>query len=354
MRIGLIFGGKSTEHVVSVLSANNIERELLALGHTVLPFFVDAAGRWFFVEKMKDTPLKKSLTHLRPITFNMTTFEPFASLDLFFPLIHGTFGEDGGLQGFLRLLDKPFIGPDSLNSAIGMDKETTKRLLSASGFDIVPYVTLRKYEPYDINAIIEKVELPCFVKPSGLGSSIAITKAKNKQELQEAIQIAFEHDLKILIESYVDGIDVECAVMKTFDPIVSLPIAIRTTHEFYDYDAKYFDQEALFVEAPMQLSDDATKALQALTLEVYRSLRCESMTRVDYLMRSDGKLFVNEINTIPGFTDSSGFPLAFAVSGYPYPRVLTELIDDALKLHQMKKELTVVSPNLSLLSSIAQ
>jgi len=346
MRIGLVFGGKSTEHVVSVLSATNIERELLALGHIVTPYFVDTTGKWFQVDKSPSNPLKNSLNNLTPVTLNLSTFEPFKSLDLFFPVIHGTLGEDGCLQGLFRLLDIPFIGPDVLNSAIGMDKEITKRLLKDKGFNLANYFCIQKGEDYNLEDIAKALSFPCFIKPANLGSSIAITKAKNLQEMIEGVTLAFEHDTKILIEEAINAIDVECGIIGTESPIVSLPIALRTTHEFYDYEAKYFNKSALFTEAPLKCSPELTETVQDLSLQIYRHLRCHSMARVDFLMTPDGQFYINEINTIPGFTDSSGFPVAFEVSGYPYPKLLSYLIDDALKYHQKKKELKVVSPEV--------
>jgi D-alanine-D-alanine ligase len=304
IKVGILYGGKSDEHDVSIMSAKNV---------------------FAAIDKSKYDP--KLLYVKRDGSFNLGSLSKF---DVIFPLIHGINGEDGTASGLLRFVGVSFVGADVLGSAVGMDKDVMKRLLKEAGLPIANFVTVRSMQELDVNKIVKILGLPLFIKPANQGSSVGVAKVKSKEDLGKAVRNAFKFDKKVLIEEFVKGREIECAVFGNRKPKVSLPGEIITTAEFYDYKAKYFDAQATRLEIPAKLSLLQIKAAQKLALETYRVLECEGFARVD-LFFTGKKFLVNEINTIPGFTNSSMYPKLWEKSGIKYKDLITKLIELALE-----------------------
>jgi len=253
-------------------------------------------------------------------------------IDVVFPVLHGTFGEDGTVQGLLELADLPYVGAGVLASAVSMDKEITKRLLAERGLPVVEYVTVTRERRNNFN-----LPFPLFVKPANLGSSVGISKVKNCAELETALELAGQYDRKILVERGIAGRELECSVLGSEQPIAAIPCEIIPSREFYDYEDKYLlDAAKLLVPAP--LTPEETAEIQKLAVEAYQAVDCEGMARVDFLLEaSTGKLYINEINTIPGFTSISMYPKMWEQAGVPFADLLDRLIDLALDRHRARQ-----------------
>jgi D-alanine-D-alanine ligase len=311
IRLALIFGGRSGEHEISVRSAESVKKALDPAKYHVVEYFIDKAGKW----------------HPRPILP-----EPGANgaIDVVFPLLHGTFGEDGTVQGLLELADLPYIGAGVLGSAVSMDKAVTKRLCMQAGLPVVEHLSLTRGE-YDPKTLQLPFDFPVFVKPANLGSSVGISKAKTREQLEEALETASQYDRKLVVERGVTGREFECAVLGGDPPKASTPCEIIPSQEFYTYEDKYLLDKAR-IELPAKLSAAQIKEMQRLALGCFDAVACEGMGRVDFLMESStGRFYINEINTIPGFTSISMFPKMFEYGGVPYPQLLDTLIELALQ-----------------------
>lgn len=267
-------------------------------------------------------------------------------IDVVFPVLHGTFGEDGTVQGLLELADLPYVGAGVLASAVSMDKEVQKRLCAASGLPVVEYCVMA-VPPPEVSrssigvAMFEKPAFgfPMFVKPANLGSSVGISKVKSPEELVHAIALAAEFDRKVIVERGIAGREFECSVLGNQDPKASVPCEILPSLEFYDYDDKYLLNKAQTV-VPADLTPDQTLEIQRLAVACYKTVGCEGMARVDFLLESaTGKFFINEINTIPGFTSISMYPKMWEASGLPYPELIDRLIELSLERHQARRSL---------------
>ena len=317
--IALISGGRSGEHDVSVRSAASVKKALDPARYTITDIFIDSDGKW--------QPYA-----IRP--------EPGANpgVDVVFPLLHGTFGEDGTLQGLLELADLPYVGAGVLSSAVSMDKAVMKRLCKEAGLPVVEYVTLTRGQ-FDPKCLALPFAFPVFVKPANLGSSVGITKAKNCQELEKALETAAQYDRKIVVERGVKGREFECAVLGGEAPVASVPCEIIPSQEFYTYEDKYILDTAK-IELPARLSPDETRRMQQLAVSCFEAVGCEGMGRVDFLMDSEtGEFFVNEINTIPGFTSISMFPKMWEYSGIPFEQLVDRLIGLALWRAKERRQL---------------
>ncbi len=316
-RVAVIYGGRSGEHEISIRSAQSILAGLDRTRYEVVEYFIDKAGKW--------SP--------RPIQP-----EPAAhpEIDVVFPVLHGTFGEDGTVQGLLELADLPYVGANVLASALSMDKEMMKRVCVERGLPVVEYVTLTR-DRLDCGALGERFPFPLFVKPANLGSSVGISKVHNRAELESALRLAAEYDRKVIVERGIEGRELECAVLGNEDPAASLPCEILPSKEFYDYEDKYLLDRAQF-RLPAELTEAQTAELRRLAVECYRAVACEGMARVDFLLESaTGKLYINEINTIPGFTSISMYPRMWEQSGLSFGALLDRLIALALERHAAKK-----------------
>ncbi len=272
---------------------------------------------------------------------SVTDNASFGAIDVVFPVLHGTFGEDGTVQGLLKLANVPFVGAGVLGSSVGMDKDVMKRLLRDAGIPIGKFLTFDRVSIETANfAEIEKqLGLPVFVKPANLGSSVGIHKAHTQAELEEAVKDACNYDTKILIEEFIDGREIECSVLGNEDPIASVPGEIIPQHEFYSYEAKYIDEQGALLEIPAKLPKDLVQQIQQLAIQAFQVLCCEGMARVDIFLTKDNKVLLNEINTIPGFTKISMYPKLWEVSGIPYSDLIDKLIQLAIERFEREQKL---------------
>jgi D-alanine-D-alanine ligase len=319
-RVAVIYGGRSGEHEVSLRSAKSIIDALDPEKYKVLHYLISKEGKW--------SP--------RPIVP-----EPHGNpeIDVVFPALHGTFGEDGTLQGLLELAGLPYVGAGVLASSVSMDKEVMKRLAKERGLPVVDYLVFSSAELKDSDGICSKFEFPVFVKPANLGSSVGISKAHNCVELKSALELAASFDRKVIVERGIEGREFECAVLGNEDPIASVPCEILPSREFYDYDDKYLLEKAGTV-IPADLPPEQTAELQRLAVECYRAVECEGLARVDFLLETaTNRLFINEINTLPGFTSISMYPKMWEHSGLPMPKLVDRLIELALERHAAKQHL---------------
>jgi D-alanine-D-alanine ligase len=343
LRVGIIFGGKSAEHEVSLQSAKNVIEALDKNKYEPVLIGIDKKGGWHLQDSanfllnasnpkliaLKDTSQDLSIT---PGRDNQ-------KIDVVFPVLHGTFGEDGTMQGLLKLLDLPFVGPSVLGSAVGMDKDMAKRLLRDAGIPIADFLTFRKGELIDFDQVAHKLGMPVFVKPANLGSSVGISKAKTEEGFEKAVALAFEYDNKILIEEAIVGREIECAVLGNDRPKASIPGEVIPCYEFYSYEAKYIDENGAALEIPARLTDGEIKLIQELAIKTFRALSLEGMSRVDFFLKKDGTALVNEVNTIPGFTKISMYPKLWEASGISYPDLIDKLIQLARERYKQEKQL---------------
>jgi len=319
-RVAVIYGGRSGEHEVSLRSAQSIIDALDPEKYKVLHYLISKEGKW--------SP--------RPILP-----EPHGNpeIDVVFPVLHGTFGEDGTLQGLLELAGLPYVGAGVLASSVSMDKEVMKRLAKERGLPVVDYMVFSSTDLMDPESICSKFEFPLFVKPANLGSSVGISKAHTCAELKSALELAASFDRKVIVERGIAGREFECAVLGNDAPIASVPCEILPSRAFYDYDDKYLLGKAGTV-IPADLSGQQTAELQQLAVECYRAVECEGLARVDFLLEaSTNRLFINEINTLPGFTSISMYPKMWEYSGLPMPKLLDRLIELALERHAARQRL---------------
>lgn len=359
-RVYLIFGGRSGEHEVSLMSARNIMEALDKSRYEVVPIGISKAGRWILsgdplaaltqgVEAAGGLPVAlpgdPTIPSLLPTLPERSTSAPPAGdtratdpadVPVFFPVLHGPMGEDGTIQGLLELAEVPYVGCGVLASAAGMDKAVAKALFAQAGLPVVPgLVVLRSRWEREPAAIIAEVEAtlgyPCFIKPANLGSSVGVSKAKDRTSLAAALGEACRFDRKILAEQAVHAREIEVSVLGNEDPVASLPGEIIPGGEFYDYQDKYFDGKAQLC-IPAELTAAQTADVQAMAVQAFRAVEGCGMARVDFFQdRGSGQFFVNEVNTIPGFTRISMYPKLWEVSGLPYGGLLNRLIDLALE-----------------------
>ncbi len=352
IRIGVIFGGRSGEHEVSLVSASSIIHALDKDKYEVIPIGIAPDGRW--LSSANTMSLLKTKSQLadeperiigpEPHRRELVSVEhnaPPEEIDVVFPIVHGTYGEDGTLQGLLELADIPYVGAGVLGSALGMDKVLQKKVFKQEGLPIVKYVWVLSSEvggqPKKIIGLCEKsLRYPMFVKPANTGSSVGITKAHNRKELLNGLTLAATFDRKVIVEEGVKGVrEIECSVLGNDSPIASIPGEIIPGNEFYDYDAKYVNGNSTSV-IPADLPKKAVKEIQRLAVGAFRSLDCWGMARVDFFVTSRGKIYLNEINTIPGFTSISIYPKLWEASGLAYPDLLDKLITLAFEMHASK------------------
>lgn len=339
LRVGVIFGGRSSEHEVSIRSARTIFSGLIAAGHEVVPFAIDRLGRWLAPSEalavINNTNISEALspdgaTRIDSFIELASAHDPRIRLDLAFPIIHGTLGEDGALQGFFKLLGLPFVGPDVLGSAVCMDKEIAKILLGAAGIHSAPYECIHasQIDVVGIDSLIAKLGMPLFVKPANQGSSVGVTKVKDRAALLDAIKHALKFDKKVLVETMLRGQEVECSVLGNEEPEASVPGEIVPDGEFYSYSAKYSSNSRSKVVIPVELDAQLTEAVRKIAVETFKVLQCEGMARVDFFVDSaNGSIYVNEVNTLPGFTSISMYPKMWEASGMALSELLNRLLE---------------------------
>ncbi len=353
IRIGILFGGRSGEHEVSLTSAASVLKALDPAKYEVVPIGITRQGRWL-VGTAADKLLPAVLQNGKPVTPSVDptgpkllainsnpSAEPRPEVDVVFPVLHGTFGEDGTIQGLLELAGIPYVGAGVLASAAGMDKDVMKKLFRDAGLPVVKWVLVLRGEwersPAQVRKRVEKaLRYPVFVKPANLGSSVGISKVRKRGELAAALDLAAQYDRKVLVEKRVDAREIECAVLGNDRPEASVPGEIIPVNEFYDYEAKYVKEGSKLI-IPARLTAAQSQRVRELAIGAFQAIDCAGMSRVDFLLdRKTGKIYVNEINTIPGFTPISMYPKLWEASGVPYPRLLDRLIELALERQQEK------------------
>jgi D-alanine-D-alanine ligase len=357
IRVGILFGGRSAEHEVSLQSAKNIIEAIDPDKYELVLIGIDKTGQWHLNEGSRFLPPTSDagLQELPQSTNNLALVpgtqdeqivalsgqQRLGSLDVIFPVLHGPFGEDGTVQGLLKLANVPFVGAGVLGSAVGMDKDVMKRLLREAGIPIARFIATSRYssEEIDFDYAQGQLGLPLFVKPANLGSSVGIHKVKDREGFDRAVSDAFNYDTKIVIEEYIAGREIECSVLGNNNPIASVPGEVLPRHEFYSYEAKYLDENGAVLEIPAKLSAETSDSFRRLAIRTFSVLGCEGMARVDFFFRNDSEIIVNEINTIPGFTKISMYPKLWEATGISYRDLIDKLIELALERFEREKAL---------------
>jgi D-alanine-D-alanine ligase len=361
LRIGVIFGGRSGEHEVSVRSARSVIEAIDKTKYDVVPIAITKEGNWLgpaaaaqLLPESTQRKLSASSGHttakdvailgdpsrsgLMRLDSNQTT----EKLDVVFPVLHGTYGEDGTLQGLLEMAAMPLVGCGTLASACGMDKVTMKALFKEAGLPICAHTWFRRAEWEDdpekaTRRVIREIGFPCFVKPANLGSSVGVSKATDKKSFAKAVDLAARYDRKIIVEELVDGREIECAVIGNDEPRASLPgeyVIHEESARFLDYTEKYSSTGNVEFIVPARISKAVIKKIQTMAAQAYKAIDASGLSRVDFFLKKDGELLVNEINTLPGLTDVSGFPKMWEATGLSFTKVIDQLIQFALERHR--------------------
>lgn len=352
IRVGILCGGKSAEHEVSLQSAQSILKAIDQDKYEPVLIGIDKSGGWSYFDTSEflinaSDPEKimlgdsGALLSLAPGTSNQDVMVSSQGknpgpIDVIFPVLHGPMGEDGTVQGMLTLADLPYVGAGVLGSAVGMDKDVMKRLLRDANLPIGGFfcVTRETASNVPFDDVVEKIGLPMFVKPANCGSSVGISKVSSESQYKGALDEALKFDHKIILEENIPGREIECSVLGNENPIASIPGEVIPTHEFYSYEAKYLDENGAGLEIPADLPQGKVAEIQRLAIDAFKTLECQGMARVDLFLKENGELILNEINTIPGFTKISMYPQLWEASGIPYPELIDRLIQLAIDRHK--------------------
>ena len=349
IRVGILCGGKSAEHEVSLQSAKSIVEAIDRERYDPVVIAVDKKGEWHLTDVSNfllnaDNP---KLVQLNKVSDNLAlapgkrsgqlislvSHGSAAPVDVVFPVLHGPFGEDGTLQGLMKLANLPFVGPGVLGSAVSMDKDVAKRLLRDAGIAIARFLVFDRssLNKIDFNETKNELGVPLFIKPANLGSSVGINKVNDKDQFEAAVNDAFKYDNKIVIEEFIEGREIECSVLGNDDPMASLPGEILPQDDFYSYRAKYIDEDGAILDIPAKLPEKLVKEVQGCAIQAFKVLCCEGMARVDLFLKENGEIVINEINTLPGFTKISMYPKLWEASGISYPELIHRLIQLAIE-----------------------
>ena len=358
LKVGVLFGGRSAEQEISILSARNVIAALDPQRFEAVPVGITRSGRW--IEQSAQRLLRdKGDPRFVQLSTDGTEFSLLARsgatasrsqsrVDVIFPVLHGPQGEDGTVQGLLELADVPYVGAGVLGSAVGMDKDVMPPLLRDAGIPVAKFAVVRKHEyrrdSQAVLSFIESLGYPLFVKPANLGSSVGISKVLSRAQLPAALQAAFDYDRKVIVEERISGREIECAVLGNDAPVASSPGEIVVSHPdgFYSYDAKYIDEEGVSLQVPATIDEVTARRIRQLSIDTFRVLECSGLARVDFFLTVDGNVFVNEINTLPGFTAMSMYPKLWAASGIAPRELVTRLLDLAMERHAQKRALRSV------------
>jgi len=371
LHVLVLCGGQSTEHAISIISAKNVVANLDKTKYRVSIAYILQDARWLYIEHDADfldhdaetVATKPAAVYLHfspgnPHPFIITTSPPRPiSFDCVFPMLHGTHGEDGAMQGFLEILGVPYVGADVLASSLIMDKDTSKRLLRAANLPVVDWILVQKHTSQDIcyDELSKKLGRTLFVKPNNLGSSVGVSKVQSEQALQVALHNAFCFDDRVLIEKAIIGREIECSVLGNEQPICAMPGEVIVHAEFYSYSAKYLEETAATIKTPADhLSPECIARFQTLSIRAFQTLRCAGMARVDFFLTRDEVIYINELNTIPGFTSISLYPQNWVMSGITYSQLLDRLIELSLSRFQEKKMLNRIYDPYTKIESIAK
>jgi D-alanine-D-alanine ligase len=350
LNVGILFGGKSAEHEISLLSARNVFEALDREKYHPVLIGIDKQGRWHLNDESQylldsgDPRLVRlneagSPVALLPSCGGALTGQ--IRLDVVFPILHGPLGEDGTIQGLLKLADIPFVGAGVLGSAAGMDKDLMKRLLRDGGIPIGDFICLRSHETtLAFDEAAARLGLPFFVKPANMGSSVGVSKIHSREEYLTGIAGAFKYDSKIVLEEFIPGRELECSVLGNEAPQASVPGEIISSNEFYSYEAKYIDEKGAAAEIPAKIPEETAQSVRDLAVKTFKILECEGLGRVDFFLKDSGEIIVNEINTMPGFTRISMYPKLWEASGLSYTALIDRLIVLALERFEREKSLS--------------
>jgi D-alanine-D-alanine ligase len=365
-RVAVFCGGQSAEHDVSLASGKNIADALDAARYDITLVAIDRTGVMRLIpslDELRKTSLDKPIdvtafpTRVAlyrgdkgPVLVETAGGRKITDLDVAFPILHGPYGEDGTIQGFFKFIGLPFVGPSILGSAAGMDKDITKRLLRDAGIAIGKFVVIQRHvhakSPTNFESLKAELGLPFFLKPVNMGSSIGVHKVSTKEKFDAAIRDAFQYDTKVIVEEFTEGREIECAVIGLHRLEASPPAEIIPTHDFYSYEAKYLDENGAAIELPAKVTPDQAKEFARLAVRVCEVLECHGLSRVDFFLRkSDGKILVNEINTLPGFTKISMYPKMMGLTGRSYSGLIDELIKLAIARREEEAGLRVTASN---------
>ena len=367
IRVGVLYGGRSGEHDVSLCSAASVVEALDKNKYKVTAIGIDREGKWYVQDKPQIIPhkdfgkvlaLKKKgkwlVNHFQQNNqlhlYDLNNKNKKVIIDVVFPVLHGTFGEDGTLQGLLELAMVPYVGADVIGSSVGMDKDVAKRLLREAGIPVVSSVTINKRQwkadaQNIIQNVVDKLGLPLFVKPVCTGSSVGVKKVKQKENLAKSVNFAFQFDTRVMIEKAINCREIECAVLGNENPAASVLGEIIPKHEFYSYEAKYIDPNGAALIIPAPVDSNLSEKIRKTAVQGYTALGCSGMARVDFFLDKDtGEFYLNEINTIPGFTSISMYPKLWEATGIKYSKLLDKLIELAIERHKKKLEIKTAKP----------
>lgn len=348
----LIFGGKSAEHEVSIQSAKNIAVALDKNIFNLVLIGISAEGSWYQFPSIESLQDLKTLSDRklpstakpcalipqqgRPFLMNLETHQT-STIDCAFPIVHGTYGEDGCLQGYFQIVNLPFVGCDVLSSSISMNKEFMKKVFVTDDIPTARYKVLRSHEKLSFEDLERELGLPFFIKPACMGSSVGVHKIKSKSDFETQTRDAFQYDHTLLAEEFIQGREIECSVLGSrSEAKASVCGELIPQHEFYSYEAKYLDENGALLKIPAEISSELQGRLQKTALKVFKSMNCEGLARVDFFVTKSGDIKVNELNTLPGFTKISMYPMMWGASGLAYTPLITELIN--LAMDKFKKD----------------
>jgi len=355
--VAILCGGRSAEHEVSLQSGKSIIDAIDREKYDLMIIGIDKQGQWLIYPqddylKNENDPAKISLSNagkpiaIVPGTGDNKLYDIYGSNyltapDVVFPILHGPFGEDGTMQGLLKLLDLPFVGPSVLGSAVSMDKDIMKKLMDFADIQNAEFYTFinRAQSNPSFETVEKALGMPVFIKPANMGSSVGVSKANSKEEFEKYLALAYQFDHKVIVEKYIKGREIECAVLGNEKPKASIPGEIVAHHEFYSYDAKYIDEKGASLLIPAKMEEQTIKKVQAIAVKTFQALNCEGLGRVDMFITENDNIFVNEINTLPGFTKISMYPKLWAETGIAYKDLISELIDLAIDRHGKDKAL---------------
>lgn len=346
--LAIIFGGKSTEHEISILSAKSILKHLDRSGFNLSVIKIDTSGHWWLMDENNlddNSGVPVTLIPGKPKTelISLKDGSLITTLDVAFPVLHGVFGEDGTIQGLFKMVDLAFVGCDVLAASSCMDKDVTKRLLRDSGINVAPYLIATNQHVPSFEEVENELSMPVFIKPANLGSSVGVYKVSNKAEYDEKIRQALGYDHKVLIERLIIGKEVECSVLGNEEPKASLPGEIITNTDFYDFESKYVDSNASRTQIPASITEEQIDVVRETAVKAYQTMSCQGLARVDFFVTTDGEVMINEINTLPGFTNISMYPKMWEASGIGYSELLSLLIELAITKHEKDAVLNVTA-----------
>lgn len=362
-KVAILFGGRSAEHEVSLRSAKNVADALDKTKYDLILIGISKQGTWY---QFNDSQVFSQVTALvdsklpagadpvslvcmkgKPQLFSLES-KKTSAVDIAFPVLHGTFGEDGCIQGLFKMMNLPFVGCGVLGSAVGMDKEVMKRLLLQAKIPSARYEVLFSHNPMSFEAVSKSLGLPFFIKPANAGSSVGVHKIKSKEDYASKLKDAFLYDHKVLAEEFMQGREIECSVMGlNHQPKASIAGEVIPTHEFYSYEAKYIDDNGAAIKIPAEISASELAKIQDIARKTFQVLNCDGLTRVDFFLKQNGEAFINEVNTIPGFTKISMYPKMWEASGINYQSLVTQLIELGFSKYSSDEALMTNYENLA-------